>query len=70
MGLEGPDGAGTKRAIRHHVEDRKRKVIPANDWDHYGVQALTRGRRAGLEKTTAQALTTVPETADTAAGHE
>lgn len=38
MGLEGPDPAGTKRAIRHRVEDRKRKVIPANDWDHYGVR--------------------------------
>ncbi|MFJ8504396.1 GntR family transcriptional regulator [Streptomyces avermitilis] len=68
LGLEGERADSTKRAIRHHVEDRKREVVPAKDWDHYGIQALTRGERAGLEKRTAKALSSVVETSDATAG--
>ncbi|WP_055524875.1 GntR family transcriptional regulator [Streptomyces graminilatus] len=57
-----------QRAILHHVEDRKRAVIPSAQWDRFGVEALTRGERAGLEKKAAKALTTVDETAKATAG--
>lgn len=57
-----------QRAILHHVEDRKRVVIPPAQWDKFGVEALTRGERAGLEKRAAKALTTVAETAKATAG--
>lgn len=57
-----------QRAILHHVEDRKRDVIPPDQWDRFGVEALTRGERAGLEKKAAKALTAVTETARATAG--
>jgi DNA-binding GntR family transcriptional regulator len=68
VGLEGEQAESTKRAIRHHVEDRKRAVVPVKDWDHYNIQALTRGERAGLEKRAAKALTGVADTSDATAG--
>ncbi|MGW7410811.1 GntR family transcriptional regulator [Streptomyces sp. NPDC054833] len=57
-----------QRAILHHVEDRKRAVIPPAQWEKFGVDPMTRGERAGLEKKTAKALTTVAETAKATAG--
>ncbi|WP_253916806.1 hypothetical protein [Streptomyces sp. MNP-20] len=60
--------ASAQRAILHHVEDRKRAVIPPAQWARYGVEPLTRGERAGLEKRAAAALTTVAETAKATAG--
>ncbi|MER6031599.1 GntR family transcriptional regulator [Streptomyces sp. NPDC001851] len=59
--------ASAQRAILHHVEDRKRAVIPPAQWAKFGVDPLTRGERAGLEKKTAKALTTVADTAKAAA---
>ncbi|MEV3856079.1 hypothetical protein AB0J38_17360 [Streptomyces sp. NPDC050095] len=55
-GIPSDSQAGTRRAIGHHIEDRKRERIPQKDWAEYGVQALTRGQRAGLEKKQAKAL--------------
>lgn len=60
--------ASAQRAILHHVEDRKQAVIPPAQWDKFGVVALTRGERAGLEKRAAKALTTVADTAEATAG--
>ncbi|AUG87157.1 hypothetical protein HOS58_gp25 [Streptomyces phage Attoomi] len=60
--------ASAQRAILHHVEDRKRAVIPPAQWAKFGVDALTRGERAGLEKKAAKALTTVAETAKATSG--
>jgi DNA-binding transcriptional regulator YhcF (GntR family) len=57
-----------QRAILHHVEDRKREAIPRAKWAKFGVDELTRGQRAGLEKKTAKALTEVSETAQATAG--
>ncbi|MFE9396798.1 GntR family transcriptional regulator [Streptomyces flavidovirens] len=57
-----------QRAILHHVEDRKREIIPQAKWDKFGVEALTRGQRAGLEKKAAKALTEVSDTAQATAG--
>ncbi|MER7181729.1 GntR family transcriptional regulator [Streptomyces hyaluromycini] len=57
-----------QRAILHHVEDRKRAVIPPAQWDRFGVDPMTRGERAGLEKKTAKAVTMVAETAKATAG--
>ncbi|MFE5616279.1 GntR family transcriptional regulator [Streptomyces sp. NPDC056524] len=57
-----------QRAILHHVEDRKRAVIPPAQWAKFGVDPLTRGERQGLEKKAAKALTTVDETAKATAG--
>ncbi|MGW0558191.1 GntR family transcriptional regulator [Streptomyces sp. NPDC002926] len=52
-----------QRAILHHVEDRKREIIPPAKWDKFGVEPLTRGERAGLEKKAARALAEVSDTA-------
>ncbi|WP_326648323.1 GntR family transcriptional regulator [Streptomyces sp. NBC_01750] len=52
-----------QRAILHHVEDRKREIIPPAKWDKFGVEPLTRGERAGLEKKAAKALTEVSDMA-------
>ncbi|MFJ9900711.1 GntR family transcriptional regulator [Streptomyces sp. NPDC091280] len=57
-----------QRAILHHVEDRKRALIPSAQWNKFGVEPLTRGERAGLEKKAAKALTAVDETATATAG--
>jgi DNA-binding transcriptional ArsR family regulator len=57
VGLEGEQAESTKRAI-----------VPVKDWDHYNIQALTRGERAGLEKRAAKALTGVADTSDATAG--
>ncbi|MGW7523007.1 GntR family transcriptional regulator [Streptomyces sp. NPDC054783] len=59
--------ASAQRAILHHVEDRKRAVIPPAQWSKFGVDPLTRGERAGLDKRSAKALTSVDETAKAAA---
>ncbi|MFD9813975.1 histone-like nucleoid-structuring protein Lsr2 [Streptomyces sp. NPDC059080] len=55
-GVPSDSAAGTRRAIGHHIEDRKRERVPQAEWADYGVQALTRGQRAGLEKKQAKAL--------------
>ncbi|WP_371588629.1 hypothetical protein [Streptomyces virginiae] len=57
-----------QRAILHHVEDRKREMIPPSKWDKFGVDPLSRGQRASLEKKTAKALTGVSDTAKAMAG--
>jgi hypothetical protein len=59
---------GAQRAILHHVEDRKREVIPPAKWGKFGVDPLPRGQRAGLERKAAAALTSVDETAKATAG--
>lgn len=59
--------ASAQRAILHHVEDCKRVVIPPAQWAKFGVNALTRGERAGLERKTAKALAAVSETTETTA---
>lgn len=48
LGLSGDVGDSTKRNVRHQVENVKRLRIPKKDWEHYGVQALTRGQRQAL----------------------
>ncbi|MFF1738581.1 GntR family transcriptional regulator [Streptomyces mirabilis] len=63
LGVEPPH----RRAILHHVEDLKRERVPLTLWGKFGVQALTRGQRAGLERRATQALTSVTETAGAAA---
>jgi len=48
LGLEGADHDSTKRSIRYQVENVKRERVPAKQWEHYGIQALTRGQRQAL----------------------
>ncbi|MEV7467184.1 hypothetical protein AB0O20_11885 [Streptomyces kronopolitis] len=48
LGLEGQDHDSTKRSIRYQVENVKRERVPAKQWEHYGIQALTRGQRQAL----------------------
>lgn len=67
VGLAGPEHESTKRAIRHHVEDVKRELVPAKDWDRYGIQALSRGQRQALASKSAKALEDVAETAEATA---
>ncbi|WP_338932649.1 GntR family transcriptional regulator [Streptomyces netropsis] len=61
-------GKSGQRAILHHLEDRKRERVPKALWSKFGVEELSRGQRAGLEKKAAQALTSVAETAAATAG--
>ncbi|MBA0054308.1 hypothetical protein E0L36_26690 [Streptomyces sp. AJS327] len=63
-GVEGPDADTTKRSIRHHVENVKREVVPAKDWEHFGIQALTRGQRQALTAKSAKALEEVGSSAE------
>ncbi|WP_037838577.1 Lsr2 family protein [Streptomyces sp. NRRL S-1813] len=58
-GIPADSEGSTRRAIGHHIEDRKRECIPAKEHDYYGVQALTRGQRQGLAQRQAKALVEV-----------
>ncbi|WP_328386321.1 Lsr2 family protein [Streptomyces sp. NBC_00400] len=58
-GIPADSEGSTRRAIGHHIEDRKRERIPAKEHDYYGVQALTRGQRQGLAQKQAKALVEV-----------
>ncbi|MGA5629998.1 Lsr2 family DNA-binding protein [Streptomyces lydicamycinicus] len=58
-GIPTDSEGSTRRAIGHHIEDRKRERIPAKEHDYYGVQALTRGQRQGLAQKQAKALVEV-----------
>lgn len=49
-GATGPEGASLQRAIRYHVDQRKRELVPRRQWDHYNIQALSQGERAALAK--------------------
>ncbi|MGG7572577.1 Lsr2 family DNA-binding protein [Streptomyces sirii] len=60
-GIPADSEGSTRRAIGHHIEDRKRERVPAKDHDYYGVQALTRGQRQGLAQKQAKALVEVDE---------
>lgn len=66
-GLEGPTADSAKRAVRHHVEDVKREMVPKKQWEHYGVQALTRGQRAQLTSRFGKAHDALEEAATSAA---
>lgn len=63
-GVLGPEADTTKRSIRHHVEDVKRELVPAKDWEHFGIQALTRGQRQVLTAKSAKALEEVGASAE------
>ncbi|WP_037790550.1 Lsr2 family DNA-binding protein [Streptomyces natalensis] len=58
-GIPADSEGSTRRAIGHHIEDRKRERIPAKEHAYYGVQALTRGQRQGLAQKQAKALVEV-----------
>lgn len=64
VGIDGEEHASTQRSVRYQVENVKRERVPKKDWDHYGVQALTRGQRQALASKFGKNLDSLKTAAD------